>query len=965
MRFDLPLLGRLAPVLHTQSTTVKQNQRFQLKVGLASDTVQFSGRVQPVADKPANKPLKKTIYIVPHTHFDREWYRVQASFQKRLREIMQDVVPRLKSGELEAFNLDAQAVAFQDALQSVDDELEALGSHKSNAARRKALRAFKTDMKQLVRDGKLSIGPWFIQPDLFLVSGESLIRNLKKGMDYSQTLGVKDFVGYLPDPFGQPASMPMLMDGVGIDNIVFWRGGNPEHTEFLWQGKNGSDVLVRHFPFHGYSFREFHLDELSDDQKIADLNEFIDKTKNRSPNINVILFPAGGDHMGAIQTDNLNKLKAVLADNYSDYDVKVATYPEFMADIKSRVQGKEESLQKISGHQLDNTDGNILQGVYSARLDLKQQNRQLEHTLTRHVEPLTAMGQLLGNKKLDANTAEVNRAWRELLLNQPHDSICGCSIDDVHIENHARFNTVRALSDDITTRTMAGLGSQLATDKQWLIVNQGDTSYSGPVKVKEWFRTKLDVLEYDTPEAFKKAQQQALRNNPTALTQVSSECFDLENEYLHNIHTNPNNAIYDLYREGYVWVDNVPAHGVSVVDKTTKPAFKPVRVVGDLPMIDNGETRVWIKPDGRIDLLDLKTGKQYYGIHTFQDKDDQGDSYNSAPVKGSKPRTPQLISKKLIESGALKSTYELNYELANPEDSTQPLKLTTRVSLEAGNPQVLFETSYSNTFKNHKLQVAFPTGEPIHSVRAEGHFGIEDRDFPNPSYNELQHMPARDPSRGGEARELRTNTGAIQRFVMANGQMLTTEGLSDYEVAGKDLKLTLLRAFGHISKPDTGVRDDAAGPHFETPDGQMLNRPMTFRYGWQPTPSTDAKAYHAAGQFYGVVTGEQGRSNVEGEGTELDSLKADSKNATGVRSLVNWDNSSIVSSSIKMADSGDGLIVRVLNTTSEPQSLQFKTGFDYEGIAQLSMTEKWQKNLTSPELTVPPHDVMTLKFKVR
>ncbi len=964
MKLDSLFSGRLSPALNRQLKPLEQTERFRVPSVLNADMVQFSGRVQSVSDKPANKPLKKTIYIVPHTHFDREWYRVQASFQKRLREIMQDVVPRLKSGELEAFNLDAQAVAFQDALKSVDDELEALGTDKATATRRKALRAFKTDMKQLVREGKLSIGPWFIQPDLFLVSGESLIRNLKKGMDYSEKLGVKDFVGYLPDPFGQPASMPMLMDGVGIDNIVFWRGGNPENTEFLWQGKNGSDVLVRHFPFHGYSFREFHLDELSDEEKVNDLNEFIEKTKDRSPDTNVILFPAGGDHMGAIQTENLNKLKTVLAENYADYDVKVATYPEFMTDIKERVQGNEASLQKISGHQLDNTDGNILQGVYSARLDLKQQNRQLEHTLTRHVEPLTAMGQLLGNKKLDANTAEVNRAWRELLLNQPHDSICGCSIDEVHVENHARYNTVRALSDDISTRTMAGLGAQFATDKQWLIVNQGDRRYSGPVKVKEWFRTKLDVLQYDTPEAFKAAQQKALNENPTALAQVTNERFDLEDEYLHNIHTNPNNAIYDLYREGYVWVDNVPPHGVAVVDKTTQPEFKSVSTLDNVPIISNGLTRVWIKPDGSMDVLDLKTGKQYYGIHTFQDKDDQGDSYNSAPVKGSVPRAPKLISKKLVESGALKSTYELNYELANPEEPSQPLQIATRVSLEAGNPQVLFETSYSNTFQNHKLQVTFPTAEPVNTVRSEGHFGIEDRDFLNPNYNELQNMPARDPNRGGDARELKTNTGAIQRFMMANGQMLTTEGLSDYEVAGKEVKLTLLRAFGHISKPDTGVRDDAAGPHLETPDGQMLHRLMTFRYAWQPTPDTDSKAYDVANQFYGVVSGEQGRANVVGEGTELDSLKTKAEIFSNDVSLVRWDNPNIVSSSIKMADSGDGLIVRVLNTTSEPQAVHFKTGFDYSGIAQLSMTEKLQKNLASSDVIVQPYDVMTLKFKV-
>lgn len=884
-----------------------------------------SGLVSRIRRKPGDNDSK--IFYVNHTHWDREWYRLHAAFQVRLSEAMDDIINRLDTGELKKFCLDGQSVAFEDYL-----ELQRHALYRGSPAERKAAAEKIEKAINYVKKGRIEIGPWFVQPDLFLVSGESLVRNLKKGMDTARRYGGKEFFGYLPDPFGQPADMPLIFNGFGIDKIILWRGGNPDKAEFFWKGRDGSKALVRWYPYRGYSIRDLHIARASKRDKAREIENFVKSTSQQTHTGNVLL-PLGGDHLGATPTEGLKLLKERLP------DAKEVTFTEFMKQLEKDV-GKGEGYERIRGHLLDNTHANILQGVYSARLYLKQQNRRIEHRLTKQAEPLVAMSQLLlgEDKKPRLPIRELEKSWTHLLYNQPHDSICGCSIDEVHVENESRFNTSGELATDVIRKQMAAINAEKAGPNQWVVVNTSGKPYTGVVKVNEWQYLddstdySMDV-EYDLKNVKK-----------TRGLQTIYEGLEMEDQYLLDIYDNPRNHVKMMKREALIWVENIPPFGVKVVDMedAKKAEFTPVYVVPEnIRRMTNGLTALEVADDGTLSVTDLKTGKTYDGLHRIIDQPEQGDSYNSAPVPGGKRQTAKMTGFRVVEQGRLRSTFEITYEL--PETG---MPLVTRVSLEAGNPVVLFETDYTNTVKDHKMQVSFPTGQPVDTVRAEGHFGIEDRQF-DPGYNERNAIPA---NRKKGTQELKTNTGAIQRFVMANGQQVMTEGLTEYEVSGENLNITLLRAFGKLSDMHSGARDDEAGPPFDTPAGQMLHREMTVRYGWQPAPETDGEAYAAADRFYGVTAGEQGRA---AEDMPTDDL-----------SLVRLGNPHVAVSTVKLADNGKGLLVRMINTTDRDQAVTVETGFDYKKIWRVDFAENRRGKVKGNDLTLKPNAVETLLLSV-
>ena len=145
------------------------------------------------------------VHVIPHTHWDREWYFTQQDSDVLATYNFTKVIETLESqADYSCYHLDGQSAIVEDYL--------------------KVLPHMRERMAQLVADKKLFIGPWYTQTDTYNVAGESIIRNLKYGMHIAEELGHSMKVGYLPDTFGHNAQMPTLFRGMGIDNIVFWRG---------------------------------------------------------------------------------------------------------------------------------------------------------------------------------------------------------------------------------------------------------------------------------------------------------------------------------------------------------------------------------------------------------------------------------------------------------------------------------------------------------------------------------------------------------------------------------------------------------------------------------------------------------------------------------------------------------------------------------------------------------------------
>ena len=229
------------------------------------------------------------IIIVPETHWDREWYISFQEFRARLVIMMDKLITILKTDpNYKSFTLDGQTILLEDYCEVMPE--------------------MKDVIKEFVKEGRLSIGPMYVLPDEFLVSGESLIRNLMIGHQIGREYGGIMKAGYIPDPFGHIAQIPQILKGFEIPSILFWRGFGNEYEEnklnmeFLWNapGKAAS-ILAIHLVFGYGSLGALNTKKTNGEYKKAlkTINYLVKKFENHIATPNILLNN-GSDHHEAL-----------------------------------------------------------------------------------------------------------------------------------------------------------------------------------------------------------------------------------------------------------------------------------------------------------------------------------------------------------------------------------------------------------------------------------------------------------------------------------------------------------------------------------------------------------------------------------------------------------------------------------------------------------------------------------------
>lgn len=402
------------------------------------------------------------IVLVPHTHWDREWYQTFQQFRIRLVHAVDKLLDIMdRDADFSHFMLDGQTIVIDDYLEARPEEEERL--------------------RKYTRNGRITVGPWYVQPDEFLVSGEALIRNLQTGLERAAEFAEPMRVGYVPDCFGHIAQLPQILHGVGIDNAVFWRGiGSEAHkSELYWAAPDGTKALVLLLSRdRGYSnARDLPL---KPDEFVTTVELLVAPLLERATT-DTVLFMNGSDHLepqdglpAAIQATrerlahftpaggrNADGADAVEKDGaYDGIQLHIGTLPEYVAAVKEYVARRgSDWLQTLSGEMRSAEFSHLLPAVLSSRMWIKQENAATECLLERWMEPMTAWASKLG-ARYPGGLARV--AWKLLLQNHPHDSICGCSIDQVHRENRARYAQSQQIGEQLTLEAVRYLAG--ATD---------------------------------------------------------------------------------------------------------------------------------------------------------------------------------------------------------------------------------------------------------------------------------------------------------------------------------------------------------------------------------------------------------------------------------------------------------------------------------------------------------------------
>jgi mannosylglycerate hydrolase len=607
---------------------------------------------------------RQTLTFVSHTHWDREWYQPFEAFRIRLVRMIDGLLDVLDHDpDYRYFMLDGQTIVLDDYL-TIRPENE-------------------PRLREYVASGRLLIGPWYILPDEFLVSAESSVRNLLAGAAICARFGKRMDVGNIPDPFGHISQLPQILRGFDIDSAVFWRGVGEAPNEFTWVAPDGSDVLVI-YQHDGYgNAASMPPDEEAFIQRTRQIVESLTPTAT-TPHL---LAMNGSDHQEAMP--ELPRLLAAADAALPEVEIRHGTLPQFIEAVRSA----SPELQVRSGEMRDPSRAPLLPGVLSARMWIKQRNAACETLLTRWAEPMTAIAEVMGAPlAVQQQSALVRQAWRYLIQNHPHDSICGCSIDQVHREMAIRFDWVDQVGEAITTQCLEGLAAIVDTSSEEegpaiVVFNPTTRPCTGAVTVQVsvpdepsimrlvspdgqavqpqvsgrrrevlWeFEMPVDefraIAEQRLPEAIDGQSMQAFRTRsegtvvsvelqvarglPTNEAAIEQGKAELE----HALSGEQVEVVRLLIHRGMVATCTFVARDVPGLGyrtywvRSSRGEEDRVAQEPSAPAIENEFLRVHADEDGTFTLVDKTTGTAFAGLNRFVDVGDRGDEYNFCPVE--------------------------------------------------------------------------------------------------------------------------------------------------------------------------------------------------------------------------------------------------------------------------------------------------------------------------------------------
>lgn len=737
---------------------------------------------------------KRIGHYVASTHWDREWYEPFQDYRFRLVNLLDEVIDTMKTDpDFRYFQMDGQVITIEDYLE-IRPEREA-------------------EIRQLAQSGRLKLGPWYVLPDEFLVSGESIIRNLQMGLRLAQRFGDPSRAGFLCDMFGHISQMPQILRGFGIDNAFLWRGVNEvtHGAMFRWQSPDGSEVIAYRFSprsgYCAYAFRVRHGHEpdviFDIETATKDFREYLDFETARCPTSAFLVFD-GGDHMEI--EPQTTTLLAEANKRFADVEIISSTLDAFVEDIRKEC-GRITKV--FSGELRDpavlGDEQWLIPGVLSSRVHLKQANARCETELCLWAEPFSVFAARTGRPYPEAF---LNTAWRYLLQNHPHDSMCGCSIDQVHDDMLYRFNQSALIAAHVTRDALRHIAERVRLpemgekDIAVVVFNPCGEPIDGPVDLTLRFPECMDAV-YQEWFGFEK--------------KIGFRLYDADNRELPYQYVNQRQGRYgfrrplrkfpvaDVRHEVDVSVPlRVPAYGYTTI--ICRPVKEPTRYPGTLAVddhtIENEFLKIGVNSNGTLVLTDKRTGQVYDRLLTLEDCADIGDGWYHGTAVNEQVFTSIGSSADiaLTADGLCKATLTVRVTLNVPEQfqfgskmaragSLKPLIVVHHVTLRKGGDAVEVRTEVDNTVRDHRLRVLFPTGCKATTYLADQAFDVVERPIALRADNaKLKEMEV-------ETKPQQTWTAVYDE---RRGLAVITVGLRESAVRDqpeRPIALTLLRSF--------------------------------------------------------------------------------------------------------------------------------------------------------------------------
>lgn len=695
----------------------------------------------------------KNIYIVNHTHWDREWYRSFNDFGASLKRGTMHLLNLLDRNEIENFYFDGQTIILDDLNEILPSaEFEKLLNY--------------------IRSGKIEVGPWYVLPDEGLIDYTSYKKNIDIGQRICQKYNVPSGqVMYLPDTFGHDPSIPKLASEYGMKNAIIHRGVTAEQIDVIWkQGENELRALV--LPTReGYYQPMFHQENYRDR-----LDAYIEAYCARTSS-NDILVLNGCDH--TFPSDQFKLRLEEYANLHPEYNIKQVTLSEFFR------QASYEFDSVITGEQRDKGIAFLLPGVLSTRQYLKYQNRQLVDLLVEKYEPLA---KLLNQE--DIEQLNIERLWKLIIQNQPHDSICGCSIDNVHKEMEVRsqviYDSAHASIKELINSKYYYKINNSSFNQKLFVYNHTDAG-----SVNAHFSVNVPSDQYITGKTI------TLKSREGIVIGDIIDCKKVE-KLLHDYKTEPD---YQMLQEVTVECN------LSIEPKEYK--------LYEIEFIDIDDSEKF-----SFDYADFISKNINYQWIT-----DKGDTYNFDPFGEYVDFENEVIADTQhneFHCLQIKSTAfaQRRFDFKSKQRCGEELEINILTNIKfyrEGYAKV--EIEIANAHENIKVinNIAKAENDIVYSDTADS---IIERPA-----NALSDYCAKDLNEEVDYNQKPTT----KMFGINETLKIYHIGQNELEVLPTSIRTTLFRSVGDLSRRDLDSRKGGAGPSYATPDAQCL-RLLKFNY---------------------------------------------------------------------------------------------------------------------------------------
>lgn len=809
---------------------------------------------------------QKTAHIISHTHWDREWYLNSKYTNEWLIPFFDNLFRMFEKEPDYIFVLDGQ-------MAMVEDYFEELDKHKYN------VNEYKRKIRKYVKQNRLFIGPYYLQPDWQLLSEESLVRNMLYGITTAKELGGAMNVGWMLDNFGQISQTSQLHHQFNLEGLYVWRGVEMDPTdvqsEFLWQSPDGTKIPSMYL-----------LDSYRNVMRLAEHNDIMkervyDEVKKLTPfsTTSHILLMNGYDQ--EMIPDDIQPYISNGRMDTEEFRIIQSNPVKYIRDVMSETP----NLKTLDGALYSGRFISVFPGVMSARMYLKQQNDEQQKALEKRVEPLSALVWAFGG---EYEKTQIKEAWKTLLKNHPHDSICGVSIDDVHTDMENRSRVVNQLTQSLTEQKLRELCGLI------------DTSESKDEEVKVVFNT-------------------------TTTNRTGNVDFET----------------------GTYFVKDIPAMSYKIVASSDEIADP---VISEGLKFSNKRIEVDFNKNGSFNLLLKASGKLYKNLGIIEDRADTGDEYNySYPDKDVIITSENCEATiEIVEQSASKVVVKTMLEMELPESDAEnhttrstimrKLPIINYYTIESESAIVKCKTLIRNTVKDHLMRVLFKADVATNYAWAGSPFDVVKRPIHIEDYDESS-IPADVKKVIIGAREAKPNTIFLNReFVDLNdskdGLAVLSKGLPEYQVIHNDqIALTLFRSVGWIAK-EINSRIGDAGPEIFTPDAQCL-RDMQFEYAVYPHQEDVEKAAVCA------------HSNAYN--SELISCTTNQHQGTLKQSVANFtlhdEAKAVKVTAIKRSEDGKAILMRGYNSSENTVEVKVDSAFVLKNAYLCNLLEEVQESI--------------------